>query len=69
MTANTQAIARAQQMDLMGALALFQEAGSSEADAVIERLAGEMQAYPAAIRPFAMEQVQTFLRATVLLSC
>ena len=50
-------------------LALFQEEGSSEADAVIERLAGEMQADPAAIRPFAMEQVQNFLRATVLLPC
>lgn len=48
-------------------LALFQEGGVSEADAVIERLADEMQADPATIRPFAMEQVQTFLRATVLL--
>jgi hypothetical protein len=48
-------------------LGLFQEEGSPEVDAVIARLAGEMQADPATIRPFAMEQVNGFLRASVLL--
>ncbi len=48
-------------------LALFQEEGPSEVDAVIAGIAGEMGADPATIRPFAMEQVETFLRASVLL--
>jgi hypothetical protein len=48
-------------------LALFREEKSSEVDAVIARLAGEMRADPATIRPFAMEQVETFLQASILL--
>lgn len=49
-------------------LSLFEEQGAASAEAVIERLSKELQADPETLRPFALEQVETFLAASVLVS-
>ncbi len=48
-------------------LALFQARGAADIDAVIGQLAAELQADAATLRPFVLEQVQTFRDATILL--
>lgn len=48
-------------------LALFQVQGPVATEAVIEQLAAELQADAATLRPFALEQVQTFRDASILL--